>query len=136
MQVTYQMSNTIKILLIEDDIDDVELLQDALDKHSVAYTMEVLTNGKQALEYIENCKDCPELIVLDFNLPKVHGREVLKQLKTSAEFKEIPIVILTTSSSQEDKNYADSLGVNAFLVKPTTTDGIRNAIKVILAVVK
>ncbi|MGE5520220.1 MAG: response regulator [Candidatus Dadabacteria bacterium] len=129
------MEKTIKILLIEDDIDDVELLQYALDRHSVKYQMEILSNGKEALEYIENCADCPEIIILDFNLPKVHGKEVLKQIKDNADFKNIPLVILTTSSAQDDKDYAGALGANAFLVKPTSTDGIKNTVETIVNLV-
>jgi DNA-binding response OmpR family regulator len=110
----------IKILLIEDDADDVELLQEALNTNGVRFTMEVLNDGSEAIEYISNCVECPHVIVMDYNLPKVHGKEVLKEIKASALLKDIPLIVLTTSSSKTDMEYAYHMGADKFLIKPIT----------------
>jgi DNA-binding response OmpR family regulator len=108
-----------KILLIEDDLDDIELLQEALSSRAVNYEMETIYDGSEAIKYIRNCKVCPDIIVLDFNLPKVHGREIILELKSVASFKNIPLLILTTSSSKEDMEYAYQNGADKYMIKPT-----------------
>ena len=68
---------------------------------------------------------------MDFNLPKVHGRDILKQIKQTDDFKNIPLVILTTSSSQDDITYSYKEGANRYLIKPTTIVGIKAVVDVI-----
>jgi CheY-like chemotaxis protein len=68
---------------------------------------------------------------MDFNLPKVHGREILKHIKRTDNFKDVPLLILTTSSSQDDIDYSYKEGANRYLIKPTTASGIRNVVEVI-----
>lgn len=114
------MPATIKILLIEDDGDDVELLQEALNTNNVHYEMEVLNDGSEAIEFVKNCSKYPHIIVMDYNLPKVHGKEVLKQIKATTLLKDIPLVVLTTSSSKTDMEYAYEMGADKFLIKPIT----------------
>ncbi|CAN5728974.1 response regulator [soil metagenome] len=114
------MPTTIKILLIEDDGDDVELLQEALNNNNVHYEMEVLNDGSEAIEFVKNCSKYPHIIVMDYNLPKVHGKEVLKQIKATTQLKDIPLVVLTTSSSKTDMEYAYEMGADKFLIKPIT----------------
>ena len=75
------MQNHFRILLVEDDIDDVELLEDALTGNNINYDLKVVNDGAKAISYFQNEIDHPHIIILDFNLPKVHGREVLKQIK-------------------------------------------------------
>lgn len=119
------MPAIIKILLIEDDRDDVELLQEALNTNNVDYEMEVLKDGSEALDFVKNCVACPHIIVLDYNLPKVHGKEVLKEIKATSKLKEIPLVVLTTSSSRTDMEYAYDMGADKFLIKPITFDEMK-----------
>ena len=107
-----------KILLIEDDLDDIELLQEALTSKNVKYELTTIYDGSVAIKYIRDCRDCPDIIVLDFNLPKVHGREVMLALKAAAALKEIPLLILTTSSAKEDIEYAYKHGADKYLIKP------------------
>lgn len=107
-----------KILLIEDDPDDIGLLEDALNSHGVSYTMETLNDGSLALDYIETAMLRPDIIILDFNLPRVHGREVVLRLKSSPSFKAIPLIVLTTSSARDDIEFAYSKGVDKYLTKP------------------
>ncbi len=109
-----------KILLIEDDADDIGLLEDALNSHGVSYTMETLNDGSSALDYIETAARLPDIIILDFNLPRVHGREVVLGLKSSPSFKAVPLVVLTTSSAREDIEFAYSKGVDKYLTKPNS----------------
>jgi CheY-like chemotaxis protein len=125
------MEKDLKILLIEDDNDDIELLQDALQDNDVPHQMHVIKDGGQVSDYLETSEDIPHIIVMDFNLPKVHGRDILKQIKQTDNFKNIPLVILTTSSSQDDISYSYKEGANRYLIKPTTIVGIKAVIEVI-----
>ena len=122
-----------KILLIEDDADDIELLQESLHSDGVTFTMDIVIDGSAAVDYVRSCTDCPDIIILDFNLPKVHGREVIKEIKSVAIFKNIPLLILTTSSAKEDIEYAYSHGADKYLVKPATVEQMRETVAVIVA---
>ena len=73
-----------KILLIEDDLDDIELFTDALEAHGAPYALNTLNDGNAALDYIGAATGRPDIIILDFNLPKIHGREVALAIKSSA----------------------------------------------------
>lgn len=123
----------INILLIEDDLDDVELLQDTLTANNVAYTMHVVNDGNTAIEYISTCTTCPDIIVLDFNLPKVHGREVILQIKSLSLFRNVPLLILTTSSAKEDIEYAYKHGADKYLIKPSNLVQIKEMSDTIVA---
>ena len=85
----------LKIFLIEDDIDDIELLQDALKRYNIPYDMHTLKDGGEALEYIRIGNQAPDIIILDMNLPKVHGRDIIPVIKSSDHFKNVPLLILT-----------------------------------------
>ena len=121
-----------KILLIEDDLDDIELLQEALSFRDVPYNMETINDGGKAIAYIRNCKDCPDIVILDFNLPKVHGREVLSELKSVALLQDIPLLVLTTSSAKEDIEYAYANGADKYLVKPVDTEQTNELVNTIV----
>lgn len=123
----------IKILLVEDDLDDIELLQHALLSQRVNHTMKAIHDGAKAIEYIRTCGDCPDIIILDFNLPKVHGREIILEIKSLANFKAIPLLILTTSSAQSDKDYAYANGADKYLVKPTEIEQINDLVSTIVS---
>ena len=100
------MSSPLNILLVEDDQDDVELMQDALRDNKVQFTMDIVRQGDKVLPYLKSCKNLPSVILLDLNLPKMHGREVLSRIKLSEDLKQIPVVILTTSSLKRKGNFA------------------------------
>ncbi len=119
-----------RILLIEDDVDDIELFEDALRTHGGPYTIDTLNDGNAALDYIGAAAGRPDVIVLDFNLPKVHGREVLRAVKSSA-LSSIPLVVLTTSSAREDRDYAIGRGADQFFTKPTTLVDLHKIIEAI-----
>jgi CheY-like chemotaxis protein len=126
--------NTLNILLVEDDQDDVELMQDALRDNSVDFTMEVVRQGDKVIPFLKMCKNFPNIILLDLNLPKMHGREVLSRIKLSEEFKHIPVAILTTSSSKSEKEFCISAGATDFLTKPSTVEGFNKTIQSIVAI--
>ena len=108
------------ILLVEDDQDDVDLFRYALKMNGTACHLSVLMTGDEVAPYLLTVPTLPDIIVLDLNLPNVNGRDVLRQIKASPGFKAIPMVVLTTSSAREDREYCLALGVNQFLIKPIT----------------
>lgn len=120
------------ILLIEDDADDVELLQEGFHTYHIPFEMRVISDGSEAVEFVRSCTSPPQIIVLDFNLPRVHGREILKEIKASPLLKRVPLVVLTTSSSKEDMNYAYELGACQFLIKPVTSEGLKQTVEAIV----
>jgi CheY-like chemotaxis protein len=126
--------NTLNILLVEDDQDDVELMQDALKDNGVLFKMDVVRQGDKVLPYLKMCKNFPNIILLDLNLPKMHGREVLSRIKLSEDFRHIPVAILTTSSSQAEKEFCLSAGATYFLTKPSTVEGFNKTIGAIMKI--
>jgi CheY-like chemotaxis protein len=127
-------NHALNILLVEDDQDDVELMQDALRDNGVHFRMDVVRQGDKVLSFLEMCKNFPNIILLDLNLPKMHGREVLSRIKLSDDFSHIPIAILTTSSSQAEKEFCLSAGASHFLTKPSTVEGFNKTIELILKI--
>ncbi len=113
-----------KILLVEDNADDELLTIRALKKNNIANDVVVARDGAEALDYLfssdEGKKDnpLPALIILDLNLPKVDGLEVLKRIKTDAQTKLIPVVVLTSSDEQNDMLASYGLGANSYIRKP------------------
>lgn len=114
------MKDILHILLIEDDEDDVDLFRYALKLNGTPYHLNILTGGDEVAPYLLTVPVLPDVIVLDLNLPKVHGRDVLRQIKASLVFRAIPMVVLTTSSAREDQDYCLEMGVSKFLTKPVT----------------
>jgi DNA-binding response OmpR family regulator len=122
---------SLKILLIEDDPDDIELLEDALQKFGVTYEMDTVIDGGNAIDYISEVRGKPDIIILDLNLPRVHGKQVILAVKSSVDFRDIPLLILTTSSSADDIAYAYKNGAKKYLQKPTSVDEIKLTVEVI-----
>lgn len=126
-----------RILLIEDNEDDELLTLRAFKKSNLNNVIDVLRDGEEAIKYFSkegkfsNVKGSDlSLILLDLNLPKVHGLEVLKFLKSKEEFKKTPVVILTTSTENKDLKKAYELGVNSYVQKPVViTEFIEAMIK-------
>jgi CheY-like chemotaxis protein len=126
--------NTLNILLVEDDQDDVELMQDALKDNGIPFTMEIVRQGDKVIPHLSTCKNFPNIILLDLNLPKMHGREVLSRIRMSEDFRHIPVAILTTSSSQAEKEFCLSAGAKHFLTKPSTVEGFNKTIDEIMKI--
>jgi len=109
------------IVIVDDDDDDREIIRDAFEKTVSGQEYIFMDNGEMLLEYLEkNRSNGPSLIMLDLNMPGKDGREILKEIKTSNRFHQIPTVVFTTSSSPKDKQAVYELGANCFITKPDT----------------
>jgi len=125
-----------RILLVEDDPRDVELILESLGDYNLANEVIVASDGEEALDYLccrETFKNRPSgnpaVVLLDLKLPKVDGMEVLRQIRSDEKLKMMPVVILT--SSREEKDWVESykLGVNAYVVKPVDFHEFVKAVK-------
>lgn len=126
------MEQPLRIFLIEDDIDDIELLQESLKDNNVVYTMNVIREGDRVSSYLRECTVLPHVIVMDFNLPKVHGKDILKTIKSVEGFKEIPLLVLTTSTAKDDIDYSYKMGANKYLTKPNSIKGFNETVAAIV----
>lgn len=114
-------SNNRPILLIEDNPMDADLTRRAFTRRRVINPVEVARDGEEALAYIarwEQGEPLPVVVLLDINLPKINGLEVLKRYKTSPQIQKVPVIILTTSAEDRDIETAYQLGANSYIVKP------------------
>jgi two-component system response regulator len=119
--------NPIEILLVEDNAGDVRLTREALKDAKVLNTLHVARDGEEAMDYLYHkgkYADAPrpDLILLDLNLPRKDGREVLAEIKADEDLKRIPVVILTTSKSEEDVLKVYNLHANCYVTKPLDLD--------------
>jgi CheY-like chemotaxis protein len=125
-----------RILIVEDDPNDVELTLTALTDYNLANEVVVTRDGQQALDYLY-CRGefsarsavNPAVMLLDLKLPKVGGLEVLQQIKSDERLKMIPVVVLTSSHEEKDMMRSYRLGVNAYVVKPVDFHEFVNAVK-------
>ncbi len=115
----------IPILLVEDDENDILITKRAFERYNLKNTLMVVRNGEEALDFIYQRGDyndksipAPGLILLDINMPKMNGIEVLRHLKNDPDKKKIPVVMLTTSRREQDRIESYNLGVNSYIVKP------------------
>lgn len=113
------------ILLAEDNQADVYLVRKSLEEHGVAHELRTVNDGEDALRYIAEMGSrfpCPELLLLDLNLPKANGSEILQQFRANAECADVPVIVLTSSDSPGDRDDMDRLGARAFFRKPSQLD--------------
>lgn len=127
---------TISILLVEDNPGDVRLTQEALKSGKILYDLQVVRDGREALEFLGkkgsySTAFTPDLILLDLNIPVVNGREVLTQVKSDPILKQIPVIILTTSSDERDVLETYAHDANCYITKPFDFDQFINVIKLI-----
>ncbi len=112
----------VSILLVEDSPDDVEITRRALSRGQVKNNLLVARDGQEALDILFARRDTdgalPGLILLDLNLPKVDGREVLEKIKSDPKLKRVPVIAMTSSTREEDVLRTYDLGVNTFISKP------------------
>ena len=119
--------NPINILLIEDNEGDILLFKESFEDAGILANIEMITDGKLALEYfqqlsISNEGKKPDLVFLDINLPKKNGHDILKYLKSTDSLKEIPVIMLSTSSWYKDIEKANEAGILMFITKPFDVD--------------
>ena len=130
------MTNDYEILLVEDNPKDLELTLHALKKNNVANNISIARDGQEALDFLFD-EDAskrhgkPKLVILDLKLPKVTGLEVLRRIKGDERTKSIPVVVLTSSTQEQDMVESYNLGVNSYLRKPVDFAEFLNTAKTI-----
>lgn len=130
-------TKSITILMADDDPDDRLLAEKALLQSRLVNNFYTVEDGEELLDYLyrrgkyaaEGSAPRPGVILLDLNMPKMSGREALQQIKSNADFRQIPIVILTTSKAEEDIFRSYDLGANSFISKPVTFEGLVEVMK-------
>lgn len=131
------MDSIVDILLVEDNPDDVELALHALRQGKLANNITVVRDGEEALDFLF-CREAfatrsferpPKLVLLDLKLPKVDGMQVLKQVKSDARTKTIPVVIMTSSNEERDLVESYHSGANSYIQKPVDFDQFRATVK-------
>jgi CheY-like chemotaxis protein len=115
-------SQPIVVLLVEDDPGDVVLIQEAFEHNKVRNRLHVVGDGVEAMEFLRNGGDRPDLVLLDLNLPRKDGRQVLEEIKLDPALRSIPVVVLTTSKAEEDILRSYDLHANAYVTKPVDFD--------------
>ena len=122
----------ITILVADDDPDDRMLIEEAFEENRLANDLHFVEDGQELLEYLKHegkwsdpaSAPRPGLILLDLNMPRMDGREALRHLKADPSLARIPVVVLTTSKQEEDILRTYGLGVNSFITKPVTFEGL------------
>jgi CheY-like chemotaxis protein len=103
---------------VEDDPGDVVLIQEAFEHNKVRNRLHVVGDGVEAMKFLRDGGERPDLVLLDLNLPRKDGREVLEEIKTDPALRSIPVVVLTTSKAEEDILRSYDLHANAYVTKP------------------
>ena len=132
-----QSTKRITILIADDDAEDRMMIRDAFEENRLANDLRFVENGEELMDYLtsqgkyRSSESCPKpgLILLDLNMPKKDGREALKEIKNNSDLKGIPVVVLTTSKTEEDVYRTYDLGVNSFITKPVTFESLVNITK-------
>lgn len=127
----------IKLLIADDDADDRMLIEDAFQECRLHNERDYVEDGVELLEYLRaegkwshrDKSDLPGVILLDLNMPRMDGRAALTQLKADPMLKRVPVVVLTTSKAEEDILRTYDLGVNSFISKPVTFDGLLDVVR-------
>lgn len=128
------LPHAIDVLLVEDDPGDVLMTREAFEFNKVGNTLHVVRDGEQALDYLYRRGEFadsirPDLILLDLNLPKYDGRQVLETIKSDPDLADIPVVVLTTSGAEEDIVRSYKLHANAYVTKPVDLDQFLAAVR-------
>ncbi|MDM7856175.1 response regulator [Cellulomonas alba] len=124
----------IDVLLVEDDPGDVLMTREAFEDNKLNNRLAVVPDGVTAMEFLRKEGEfvdapTPDLILLDLNLPRMDGREVLAALKADADLRSIPVVVLTTSEAEEDVVRSYALHANAYVTKPVDFDAFINVVR-------
>jgi len=120
-----------RILLVEDNPRDAELVGLALKESGIGHKLHVSVDGELALQYLKDKKPGPDLVLLDLNIPKYSGIEVLKKIREDERLRALPVVVLTNSNSTEDVRLAYLNGCNAYIRKPLGFDALQKTVEVI-----
>src|SRR5687767_1455682 len=126
------------VFLVDDDIDDVEIVQEAFQRNHYTGEIGVASNGKVFMEQIHAAReqDRPKIILLDLNMPLKNGFQVLDELKNDPSLKTIPVIVLTASNNKSDEIRCFELGCSLFYTKPTTVDDYNLLVTVVINFMK
>jgi CheY-like chemotaxis protein len=124
----------IQILLVEDNPNDIVLTREALRDAKIANELHAVTDGESAMAYLRGegeyaGRQCPDVILLDLNLPRMNGREVLREIRADEALKRLPVLVLSTSGAAEDILGAYDDHVNAYIQKPVDFDEFIEAVR-------
>ena len=127
-------SRPVEILLVEDNAGDVFLTQEAFEEGKIANHLSTVRDGAEALEFLRGKGQHtgarrPDIILLDLNLPKKNGRQVLEEIRSDPSLRTIPVIILTTSKAEEDILRTYNLGANCYVTKPVDSDAFFEAVR-------
>tara|TARA_B100000809_G_C14982954_1_gene475203 strand:+ start:130 stop:579 length:450 start_codon:yes stop_codon:yes gene_type:complete len=116
-------ARTIRILIVDDDPADAEIIQELLEECATVVEIHVVHDGIDALDYLHSCthvsgSGLPDLILLDLNMPRKDGREVLQEIRATEQLRHLPVIILTTSQEEDEIEQAYRLGANCYVSKP------------------
>ncbi len=131
-----ECTRAVEILLVEDNPDDIDLTIEAFRESSSASHLHVVENGVEALAYLRRegtyaAASRPDLVLLDLNLPKKTGHEVLAEIKTDPDLRRIPVVILTTSAADADVTRSYELAANCYITKPLDLDAFFGVVRLV-----
>lgn len=126
-----------KVLVVDDDPDEIELLREAFSEVAPRVTCYGAANGLAALDYLSDPSQVlPDIILLDINMPVMNGWDFLRNVKKSERFREIPVVVYTTTNREQDRHLADSLGAKKFIRKPDNYSALKRELEGLLLSVK
>jgi CheY-like chemotaxis protein len=127
------------LLIAEDDEEDRMLLEEAIRKAGISIPVQCVQNGEELLDFLHRRHEYaaqspavkPVLILLDLNMPKLDGRQALEEIKKESKFREIPVIVFTTSNTREEINRAYSSGASSFIIKPFSFTTLVDMMKII-----
>lgn len=132
-----RLRRSVPILIADDDEDDRDMIRDALKESRLINNLHCVKDGEELMDYLHHRgkfedqmkNPLPGLILLDLNMPRMDGREALREIKTNARLRQIPVVVLTTSQAEEDIFRTYDLGVNSFITKPVSFESLVKVMK-------
>jgi CheY-like chemotaxis protein len=127
------MEKILKVLLVEDNLIEIMKMKRTISLLKLKHTIYEAKNGEEALQFLEDKDNIPDIILLDLNMPKINGIEFLKILKANDDLKHIPTVILTTSNNQKDLLECYKTGMSGYVLKPLKYEDYVNKIETVLA---
>jgi CheY-like chemotaxis protein len=125
------VNGPVRILLVEDSHADVRLLREAVHEQDLDVVIDDVQDGEAALAHLRGAGARPDLVLLDLNLPRLHGREVLEAIKADPELRPIPVIVLSTSDSPRDVADCYAQQASAYLVKPMGLDELGDLVQAI-----
>ena len=126
------MENFLKVLLVEDNLIEIMKMKRTISLLKLKHTIHEAKNGEEALQFLEDKANIPDIILLDLNMPKISGIEFLKILKANDDLKHIPTIILTTSNNQKDLLECYRTGMSGYVLKPLKYEDYVKKIEIVL----